>query len=56
MEIIGTVGIILLAHKKGIITDVTGTILRLVNKGFRLSEELVNKILTTYAPQKKTDL
>lgn len=51
IEVIGTIGIILLAHKKGIITDVTGTILRLVNNGFRLSEDLINKILSTYAPK-----
>ena len=44
LDIIGTIGIILLADKKGLITDVTSLILRLVNKGFRLSDKLINKI------------
>jgi len=48
IEIIGTIGIILLADKKGLISDVTGLILRLVNKGFRLSDKLINKIIETY--------
>ena len=48
IEIIGTIGIILLADKKGLISDVTSTILRLVNKGFRLSDELINIIIEKY--------
>ena len=48
IDIIGTIGIILLADKKGLISDVIGTILRLVNKGFRLSDKLINKIIEKY--------
>ena len=48
IDIIGTIGIILLADKKGLISDVTGTILRLVNKGFRLSDNLIDKIIEKY--------
>lgn len=48
IDIIGTIGIILLANKKGLISDVTGTILRLVNKGFRLSDNLIDKIIEKY--------
>ena len=48
IDIIGTIGIILLADKKGLIPDVTSIILRLVNKGFRLSDKLINKIIEKY--------
>ena len=48
IDIIGTIGVILLADKKGLISDVTGIILRLVNKGFRLSDNLINKIIDSY--------
>ena len=48
IDIIGTIGIILLAGKKGLISDVIGTVLRLVNKGFRLSDKLINKIIERY--------
>lgn len=48
IDIIGTIGVIILANKKGLISDVIGTILRLVNKGFHLSDELMNKIIDKY--------
>ena len=48
IHVIGNIGIILLADKKGLITDVTSLILRLVNKGFRLSDKLINKIIEKY--------
>ena len=48
INVIGTIGIILLANKKGLTSDVTSIILRLVNKGFRLSEKLLNKIIEQY--------
>lgn len=48
IDIIGTIGIIILANKKGLISDVIGTILQLVNKGFRLSDNLLNKIIEKY--------
>ncbi len=49
VDIIGTIGVILLAGKKGLIKDVIGTVLRLVNKGFRLSDNLVNIIIENYS-------
>ncbi len=49
IDIIGTIGVILLADKKGLIKDVIGTMLRLVNKGFRLSEKLINIIIENYS-------
>lgn len=48
VNIIGTIGIILLANKKGLINDVIGIILRLVNKGFRLSDKLLDLIIEKY--------
>lgn len=48
IDIIGTIGVILLAYKKGLVTDVTSLILRLVNKGFRLSDNMINKIIEKY--------
>jgi predicted nucleic acid-binding protein len=49
IDIIGTIGIILLAEKKGLIEDVTAVILRLVNKGFRLSDALIDRIIDNYS-------
>jgi len=48
IDIIGTIGVIILANKKGLISDVIGTILQLVNKGFRLSDSLISKIIEKY--------
>jgi predicted nucleic acid-binding protein len=48
INIIGTIGIILLANKKGLVKDVIGIILKLVNKGFRLSDDLLEKIIDKY--------
>jgi hypothetical protein len=49
IEIIGTIGVILLAGKRGLIKDVIGTTLRLVNEGFRLSDQLINIIIEKYS-------
>jgi predicted nucleic acid-binding protein len=49
IDIIGTIGILLLAEKRGLIQDVVEVILRLVNKGFRLSDKLINKIIEQYS-------
>jgi predicted nucleic acid-binding protein len=48
IEIIGTVGILLLANNKGLINDVLSVILKLVNKGFRLSDKLIDKLIEKY--------
>jgi predicted nucleic acid-binding protein len=44
LEIIGTIGVLILASKNGLIKDVMGIILKLVNNGFRLSEKLLNRL------------
>ena len=49
IDIIGTIGVILLANKKGFIKDVIGIMLRLVNMGFRLSDKLINMIIEKYS-------
>jgi len=48
IEIIGTIGIIILAGKKGIVNDVISFVLKLVNNGFRLSNEIVDRIIENY--------
>lgn len=48
IDIIGTIGVILLAEKKGIIKDVLEVLFRLVNKGFRLSDKLIDSIIAKY--------
>ena len=48
IEIIGTIGILLLAGNKGLINDVLSVILKLVNSGFRLSDKLLDKIIEKY--------
>ena len=49
IDIIGTIGVILLAEKRGLIKDGIGIILRLVNKGFRLSDKLIDRIIEKYS-------
>lgn len=48
INIIGTIGILLLADKKGLIKDVLSVILKLVNRGFRLSDALLSKLIDKY--------
>lgn len=48
IKIIGTIGVLLLANKHGFHKDVMGTILRLVNKGFRLSDGLIEMLIEKY--------
>lgn len=48
LNIIGTIGVLLLAKKKGFITDVIGIILKMVNKGFRLSDKLIDRLINKY--------
>lgn len=49
LEIIGTIGVILIAHKKGFVIDVLNIILKLVNKGFSLSDKMLDKLIEIYA-------
>ena len=44
LEIIGTIGVLILASKNGLIKDVMSIILKLVNNEFRLSEKLLNRL------------
>lgn len=48
LEIIGTIGIIFLAQRRGIIKDANAIVLQLVESGFRLSDSLLGKILPGY--------
>lgn len=48
IKIIGTIGILILAHKKGLIKDLITVILKLVNNGFRLSDSLLNRIIDQF--------
>lgn len=48
IKIIGTIGILILAYKKGLIKDLITVILKLVNKGFRLSDNLLNRIIDQF--------
>jgi predicted nucleic acid-binding protein len=48
IEIIGTIGILLLANKKGLIKDVMATIQKQVNKWFRLSDTIIEKLIQKY--------
>jgi predicted nucleic acid-binding protein len=48
IKIIGTIGILILAHKKGLIKDLITVILKLVNNGFRLSDDLLNSIVDQF--------
>jgi predicted nucleic acid-binding protein len=49
IEIIGTIGVLLLADKRGLIKDVLSIILKLVNKGFRLSDKIIDKLIDKYS-------
>lgn len=48
IEIIGTIGIILLAEKKGLISDSIATLRKLIYQGFWIPETLMNKIIEEY--------
>lgn len=48
LEIIGTIGVLLYANKNGIVKDVMSVILKLVNRGFRLSDDLIDKLIDKY--------
>jgi predicted nucleic acid-binding protein len=48
IKIIGTIGILILAYKKGLIKDLISVILKLVNNGFRLSDDLLNSIVDQF--------
>ena len=48
IDIIGTIGVLLLANNKGLIKDVLGIILKLVNRGFRISDNLLDRLIDNY--------
>ena len=48
LEIIGTLGLLILANKKGLVNDVISVVLKLVNSGFRLSEKLIEALIEKY--------
>lgn len=48
IEIIGTVGILLLAYKMGLIKDIMGLIQKLLDNGFRLSPKIMESLHKKY--------
>ena len=44
LSVIGTIGVLLLAREKGIIADIRGIVDDLRGSGFRISDELYQKI------------
>lgn len=48
IEIIGTIGVIVLAEKKGIVKDIMSLIEKLISKGFRLSDKLIDTLNDEY--------
>jgi predicted nucleic acid-binding protein len=48
IEIIGTIGILLIAYDKGLINDFLATIRKLMTNGFRVSDVLVEKLTEKY--------
>lgn len=51
LKIIGTVGVILIAGQMGLIPDVIATLLKLANKGFRLSDQLIQTLIDNYGEE-----
>ena len=51
IKIIGTIGILILAYKKGLIKDLISVILKLVNNGFRLSDSLLTRIIDQFGKE-----
>lgn len=49
IEIIGTIGILVLADRQGLIKDILSIILKLVNNGFRLSDKIIDKLIEKYS-------
>ncbi len=48
LNVTGTLGVLLAAHKKGMLTDLQHTITGLANSGFRLSDAVVASILKSF--------
>jgi len=48
IELIGTIGVIMTAHKKNIITDGISVLSELIHAGFRVSDRLLNIIKEKY--------
>jgi predicted nucleic acid-binding protein len=48
IEIIGTIGVLLVANNNGLIKDIISVILKLVNSGFRLSDKLLEQLIDKY--------
>ncbi len=48
IEIIGTIGVLILAKKKDLIDDIIGIIMIMRSQGFRLSDNLLNTLMDSY--------
>jgi len=45
LQIVGTIGILALAEKRGIINNLKDSVIKITNAGFRISDSLLNLIL-----------
>ncbi len=48
IELIGTIGVIMTAHKKGIIADGINVLSELISAGFRVSDDLLDELKKKY--------
>ncbi len=48
VDVIGTIGVLTLAYKKGLISDLLGTIFTLVDNGFRLSDAFLKQLIEKF--------
>jgi|SRR5680860_43405 len=51
IEIIGTIGVLIIAKKKGLIDDIVDIILQIKRKGFRLSDKLMNILIDSFGKE-----
>lgn len=51
LDLIGTIGVLVTASEKGIITDTMSVIFELINEGFRISDRLMNRLKKKYGEQ-----
>lgn len=48
IEIIGTIGILILANKKGFVEDALNIVSQLIENGFRISDDLMNNLVERF--------
>ena len=48
IDIIGTIGILIIAHKRGLAEDVLNIIYKLIENGFRISDDLLSNLVERF--------